>query len=96
MGIFIFRRDNLSTLKIENHKLNFMMPYRKNGKGRANVRRKLKRFKIGKRPLVLTTPWESHTYREALFTGVLLLAISAGTTGQAREALLGMPNCLPS
>lgn len=65
MGIFIFRRDNLSTLKIENHELNFMMHYRKNGKGRANVLRKLKRFKIGKRPLVLTTPWKSHTYREA-------------------------------
>ena len=46
--IFIFRRDNLRTLKVENHELNFMMPYRKNGKGRANVLSKLKRFKIGK------------------------------------------------
>jgi hypothetical protein len=66
MGIFISRRDNLSTLKIENHELNFMVYYRKNGKGRANVLGKLKRFKMRKRPLVLRTRWESHTYREAL------------------------------
>jgi hypothetical protein len=41
-----------------------MMPYRKNGKGRANALRKLKRFKVRKGPLVLTTPRESHTHRE--------------------------------
>ena len=41
-----------------------MMPYRKNGKGRANALRKLKRFKVRKGPLVLTT-LESHTHREA-------------------------------
>jgi hypothetical protein len=88
MGIFIFRRDNLSTLKIENHELNFMMPYRKNGKGHANVLRKLERFKIGKRPLVLATPWESHTYREAcLPLGVLLLAILVARPAKREKRL---------
>jgi len=80
MGIFIFRRDNLSTLKIENHELNFMMPYRKNGKGHANVLRKLKRFKVRKRAFGAYNAYVSGS----MFTlGVLLLVISAGKTGQA-------------
>jgi hypothetical protein len=49
MGIFICGRDNLSALKIENHELNVMMYYRKDGKGRANVLRKLKRFQNEKK-----------------------------------------------
>jgi hypothetical protein len=65
MGILISRRDNWSTLNIETHRLNLRMRYRKNSKGRANVPRKLKRFKSEKDLWCPKRLGRAHTHWEA-------------------------------